>query len=121
MIDNESFKLMLNVLANILNEQILVKPKLFKQMYKHKNIFRKLVDPRQSIEHKKKFIANQKGGIWPVFGAIARIVASAAPIIARVAARAAPIVAKVAPHLGKAALSIGTEAVNSAITKRINE
>ena len=53
MIDDESFKLMLNVLANILNEQIIVKPKLFKQMYKHKKIFRKLVDPRHAIDHKK--------------------------------------------------------------------
>ena len=106
MIDDESFKLMLNVLANILNEQIIVKPKLFKQMYKHKKIFRKLVDPRHAIDHKKTLVANQKGGILPIFAALIPLITAAAPLIA------------------KSALAIGTTAAGtaaaSAIAKKIN-
>ena len=83
MIDNESFKLILNVLANILNEQIMVKPKLFKQMYKHKKIFRKLIDPRKAIDHKKSLVANQKGGIFPIFAALIPLISAAAPLIAK--------------------------------------
>ena len=106
MIDNESFKLMLNVLANILNEQIMVKPKLFKQMYKHKKIFRKLVDPRKAIEQKKSLVANQKGGILPIFAALIPLISAAAPLIA------------------KSALAIGTTAAGAAagaIAKKIQE
>ena len=106
MIDDESFKLMLNVLANILNEQIIVKPKLFKQMYKHKKIFRKLVDPQHTIDHKKNLVANQKGGIFPIFAALIPLLTAAAPLIA------------------KSALAVGTAAAGtaaaSAIAKKIN-
>ena len=106
MIDDESFKLMLNVLANILNEQIIVKPKLFKQMYKHKKIFRKLVDPRHALDHKKKLVANQRGGIFPIFAALIPLITAAAPLIA------------------KAGLAIGTAAAgtaaSAAIAKKIN-
>jgi hypothetical protein len=106
MIDNESFKLMLNVLANILNEEIIIKPKLFKKMYKHKRIFRRLVDPRNTIDKSKKIVANQKGGILPIFAALIPLIAAAAPLI------------------GKAALGIGAAAAgtaaSAAIAKKIN-
>ena len=105
MIDDESFKLMLNVLANILNE-ILIKPKLFRKMYKHKRIFRKLIDPRITIDKSKKIVENQKGGILPIFAALIPLIAAAAPLI------------------GKAALGLGaaaaSAAASAAIAKKIN-
>ena len=76
-IDNESFRLMLNILANILNERILLKPELFKKMYKHRGLIRKLADPRvRNIERKKQILLNQTGG--------SRSLASLVPLIEEV-------------------------------------
>ena len=106
-IDNDAFKTMLNVLTNIITEQILVKPRMFKKMYKHRKVFRKLIDPRlKDLEVKKKILTNQRGGILPIFAALIPLFAAAAPFIA------------------KAGLGIGTAAASAAaaaaVAKKIN-
>ena len=110
-IDNERFKLLLNVLANILNRRIEVNPKLFKDMYKHKHLFRRLADPKdQNIDHKKRYILNQRGGF---FGALlARLI----PVVTRVAARVIPAVTNIASK----AVPLAAKAVDFAKTQLPN-
>ena len=70
-IDNEQFRAILNVLSKILNRDIEVSPTILRKMYKHRNIFRHLADPRnQNIERKKQYVSNQRGGFFPILASI---------------------------------------------------
>jgi len=75
-------------------------------MYKYKRIFRKLIDPRQSIEKSKTFVSNQKGSIFPIFATLIPLITAADPLLAKAA-------------LGVGAAAASTTA-SAAIAKRIN-
>lgn len=66
-----------------MNEDIFVESKLFEAIYKHKKIFKKLVDQCKLIEQKKRFVVNQKGNILSIFSALISLITAAASMIAK--------------------------------------
>jgi hypothetical protein len=105
-LDDNTTKLFLNTLSNIVYKNVPVKPKLLQQMALYKCEIRRLVDPSESVSDKKLFLSkikNQKGGIFPVFAALI------------------PIISAIAPALAKAGLAIGTTAASAAIAKKIHD
>ena len=106
LVHDDLMKLILNVIANILHNDLQVKPRLMKRMALYKREFRKLGDTSQNINIKCKFLnryRNQKGGILPIFAALIPMLKVAAPFIA------------------KAMLGLGTTVAGTAIGNKLSE
>ena len=130
-IDNGHFKVIIKTLSDILNQRVHVKPGLIRRMSKYKKVFRHLADPRiHNIEIKKRYICNQKGGIFPIFAALIPLIgglaakAAAVAVPAALAAKAALISAapSIAGGVLTGAASYGTtkaiEAIQNAAAKK---
>ena len=101
-IHDDLLKLLLNVLANIVHQDLSVKPKLLQRMALYKHEIRKLADTSTDLEAKCKFLnKNQKGSLFPLFAALISLLSVAAPVIT------------------KAGLAIGATAASAAIAKKI--
>ena len=106
-IDENLMKLILNVLANIVHSNLIVKPKLWHKLALYKCDIRKLVDTSHYIQSKHTFLnnknKNQKGNIFPIFAALLPLLIAAGPLIA------------------KAGLAVGASAAGAAIAKKIHD
>ena len=106
-IDKNLMKLILNVLANIVHSNLIVKPKLLHKLALYKRDIRKLVDTSHNIQSKCTFLnnkyKNQKSGIFPTFAALLPLLTAAGPLIT------------------KAGLAVGASAAGTAIAKKIHD